>query len=293
VGVVLDPDPNAAARGRRLVLAAALFWSIGGAATKLLLAPNLGPMAIAFYRSLFAGLVLLPFVPRGRWVVRPRMFLCAAVFGVMIAVYIAAVHATTAANAIFLQFTGILWSVPLSALVLRERPQRRELIGIAVASVGIVAIVSHGYVGKPGEGMGIIYGLASGFCYGLLGVLLRWLRDLDSIWLSAFNNLSGALGLGVAMWLWSAPPPLPAARVGIALVAFGAFQMAIPYTLYARGLRDIGAPEAGLITLLEPVLNPIWVLLLVHERPAPASIAGGLFLLAGVACRYWPTPRRH
>ena len=43
------------------------------------------------------------------------------------------------------------------------------------------------------------------------------------------------------------------------------------------------APEAGLIALLEPVLNPIWVVLVTGERPAPATLVGGLFLLAGVA----------
>ena len=57
--------------------------------------------------------------------------------------------------------------------------------------------------------------------------------------------------------------------------------MAIPYALYARGLREIGAPEAGLIGLVEPILNPIWVVLFVHERPAGPTIIGGLFLLAG------------
>ena len=64
--------------------------------------------------------------------------------------------------------------------------------------------------------------------------------------------------------------------------------MAIPYALFARGLREIGAPEAGLIGLVEPILNPIWVVLFVHERPAGPTVIGGLFLLAGLAYRYWP-----
>ena len=46
-----------------------------------------------------------------------------------------------------------------------------------------------------------------------------------------------------------------------------------------------------MIGLVEPILNPIWVVLFVHERPAGATVFGGLFLLAGLAYRYWPERR--
>jgi drug/metabolite transporter (DMT)-like permease len=67
--------------------------------------------------------------------------------------------------------------------------------------------------------------------------------------------------------------------------------MALPYVLFARGLRDISTAEAGLIALIEPILNPVWVVLVVGERPAAATLAGGALLLLGVACRYLPAPR--
>ena len=59
--------------------------------------------------------------------------------------------------------------------------------------------------------------------------------------------------------------------------------LVIPYVLFARGLRHVPAAEAGLIGLVEPVLNPLWVYLQHGERPAPMTLIGGLFLLAGVA----------
>ena len=73
------------------------------------------------------------------------------------------------------------------------------------------------------------------------------------------------------------------------LVAFGVVQMAIPTLPFARGLRDVTAAEAGLISLLEPVLTPIWVALFHGETPTRATIVGGAILLSGVALRYWPT----
>lgn len=68
--------------GRRFVLAAAVLWSVGGAITKSL---TLDPLTIAFYRSLFAGLVLLPMVPRTRWVFRGALVPLCVIFGAMTA----------------------------------------------------------------------------------------------------------------------------------------------------------------------------------------------------------------
>src|SRR5689334_11555749 len=98
------------ASGRRYVLAAATLWSLGGLFAKSL---DLDGLTIAFYRGLFAGLALLPFIPRSRWVFRPVMIPLGLCFGAMTGLYIAAIKATTAANAIFLQCTSTFWTIPL------------------------------------------------------------------------------------------------------------------------------------------------------------------------------------
>jgi DME family drug/metabolite transporter len=278
----------APALGRCYVLAAALLWSLGGVFAKEL---ALDGQTIAFYRGLFAGLVLLPFIPRPRRAFRPAMLPLGLCFGAMTGFYIAAIKATTAANAIFLQCTSTFWMIPLSIVLLREPPDRRSVLGIGLATLGIAAIVLYGYDGRPDEGRGIALGLASGLGYAAVTVGLRGLRDLDPIWLSAINNLLGTLALGAWIVVTRGPIAWPAPPQVLALIAFGVVQMAIPYALFARGLREIGAPEAGLIALLEPVLNPIWVFLVNGERPAPATLVGGSFLLLGVACRYAPSPR--
>ncbi len=276
------------AAGRRMVLIAAVLWSVSGVVTKWL---DLPPLAIAFYRGLFAGLALLPFVPAGAVKFRPGLALLIVLFAAMTGLYLAAIKATTAANAIFLQCTATFWTVPLSYLVLGERPDRRSLAGIAMAMVGVLAIVLYGYRG-PEEWVGIVLGLASGVCYAAVAVGLRTLRDLDPIWLSAANNLGGAVVLGAWTLATVGTIAVPTPGQGAVLVAFGVVQMAIPYVLFARGLRAVPAPEAGLIGLLEPVLNPIWVVLVIGERPQAATIVGGLFLLGGVALRYLPIGRR-
>jgi drug/metabolite transporter (DMT)-like permease len=271
--------------GRWLVLAAAVLWSTSGVISKRL---ELDSLTIAFYRGLFAGLALLPLIPRRRWLLRPALLPLGGAFGAMVGCFLGAVKTTTAANAILLQCTAILWTVPLSAICLHERPDRRARVSIALVVLGIAFIVGWGYDGRPREWQGIALGLASGMLYGIIAVSLRGLRGLDPIWLSAALNLGGTVALGLWAWLSGQGLRTPSGPQLLVLIAFGAFQMAIPYALFARGLRDIGAPEAGLIGLVEPILNPLWVLLLVHERPAGPTVIGGLFLLAGLAYRYWP-----
>jgi drug/metabolite transporter (DMT)-like permease len=270
------------------VLAAALLWSLGGVFAKSL---ALDGLTIAFYRGLFAGLVLLPVVPRARWVFRPALLPLGLCFGAMTAFYIGAIKATTAANAIYLQCTATFWTIPLSAWLLRERPDRRSVWAIGLATLGIAAIVLYGYDGRPHEEVGIALGLSSGLAYAGVATGLRGLRDLDPVWLSAINNLLGAVALAIGLLIYRGAIIVPTASQTLVLLAFGALQMAIPYCLFARGLRAVSAPEAALLALLEPVLNPIWVVLIQGERPAPATLAGGLLLLSGVAIRYVPIPR--
>jgi drug/metabolite transporter (DMT)-like permease len=276
--------------GRRCVLAAAVLWSLSGVITKSL---ALDSLTIAFYRGLFAGLALLPVVPRRSWRLHWGLVPLGLIFGAMTGAYLGSVKLTTAANAIYLQYTSTFWTIPLSAWFLGERPDRRALLGIALATVGIAAIVGFRYgqgaaPDRPREWEGIALGLASGLGYAGVTVCMRALRGLDPFWLSAAGNLSGACVLGLWITAVRGGIHVPTPGHAATLAAFGVVQMAIPYMLFARGLREIGAPEAGLIALLEPVLNPIWVVLVVHEWPARPTLVGGAFLLAGVACRYAP-----
>ena len=58
--------------------------------------------------------------------------------------------------------------------------------------------------------------------------------------------------------------------------------MALPFFLYAKGQQNLGAMEASLFKLLEPVAATIWVALLVGEIPGIYSIAGGLLVIASL-----------
>jgi drug/metabolite transporter (DMT)-like permease len=74
------------------------------------------------------------------------------------------------------------------------------------------------------------------------------------------------------------------------LAVFGALQMATPYFLFARAIRTVGPQEAGIITLLEPLLNPLWAYLIAPDKETPTvwTWLGGGVLMAALVWRYAP-----
>ena len=67
-------------QGRLLVFLAAIMWSTSGMLAKLIALP--GP-TMACFRALFAGLILLPFLPRHAISFRPAMLGMVACFATM------------------------------------------------------------------------------------------------------------------------------------------------------------------------------------------------------------------
>lgn len=279
-----EPTPSLRS-SRALLLAAALLWSLGGVLAKNEWIERIpidarGPL-LACYRALFAAVCLIPFVNwrRVRW--RRGLLPMALSYAVMNGLYVSAMTRTTAAAAIFLQYTATAWAVLLGWLLLRERVRRGDLAAIAFAVAGIVCIVVAESTGATAAGN--LLGMGSGLAYAGVVVGLRGLRDEDPFWLIFVNNVVG--GLALLPWVLSMDVRLDAGQWSI-IAAFGMIQMAIPYVLFARAVRGVSAHEAALLTIIEAVLNPLWVLLFVGEFPPGSTWLGGGLIVAGLLLRY-------
>jgi drug/metabolite transporter (DMT)-like permease len=287
------------AHGRMCVVLAALLWSTSGAFTKLLTQPTgfgldqpaIDPLQIAFGRALFAGLALLPLLRRADLSFRPAMLGTAICFAAMNALYVTAMAIGSAANAVFLQYTAPMWMALVSIFWLKEPADRRTLFALAASMIGVAVIV----VGGWGDGDKLVAaGIAVGSGVAYAGVLigLRVLRASSSRWLTIFNHLFAAFALAPSLvFFWKAT--LSPAQL-VALFLFGSVQMALPYWLVARGLRRVSSQEAGMLTLLEPLLNPLWAFLIYpqqSETPSFYTLIGGACILAALAWRYWPAGR--
>ena len=79
---------------------------------------------------------------------------------------------------------------------------------------------------------------------------------------------------------------MPSARSWLGLVLLGTIQLGLAYVFYATAVKHISAIESALIPVIEPLFNPIWVLLFVGEAPGLWTIIGGVLVVGGVTGRY-------
>src|SRR5213075_2172375 len=118
-------------KGILLIAGAALLWSSGGIGIKAIADSAL---KVSFYRSLFAAIALLFFfrgrVLTRRWRSTPAFAFAILSYGACLTSFVVATKLTTAANAIFLQYAGVVWVLLLSPLVLREPMRSRDAIAI-------------------------------------------------------------------------------------------------------------------------------------------------------------------
>jgi drug/metabolite transporter (DMT)-like permease len=202
-------------------------------------------------------------------------------FAAMTACYLSAVVLSTAANAIWLQSTSPFWVLLFAVLVFRQPVVRRDLFPVICAAFGVGLILWFELQSK--DWSGVICGVASGLFFALVVSFMSQLREENGPWLVALCNGLAALALlpwVVSQHVW------PSWGQFAALAAFGAFQMAVPYLCLARGLQTVGSQEAAAITLIEPVLMPVWVYLVWGEVPAVWTIVGAAMILVGLLVRY-------
>jgi drug/metabolite transporter (DMT)-like permease len=279
------PVPRNSTRGRLLLVAAAVLWSTSGLFVKSpplqALEEHDRALVIACFRALIAGTCLVPFVDwkRARWTL--KMLPMVVSFAAMNFLFIAALTRGTAAAAIFLQYTGTGWAFLFGAMFLKEPVTRANLAALVFGFAGIACIVGGQWHGE--QFVGTLLALGSGLAYGGVIAALRALNREDSAWLVVLNQLVSAAVL--VPWIASRGL-LPTGPQWLVIGALGAFQMALPYVLFARGLATVPAQEAGLITLLEAILNPFWVWLFWGEQVVPSTWAGGGLILSGLLWRF-------
>lgn len=271
---------------RLYLIAGAALWSTGGFFIKEI---DAGATSITFFRCLFAGLLLAPAVTGRRFPRGPDIAVSVVLFALLLGLYVGATKETTAANAIFLQYTAPLYVIAFAPWLVGERLRSRDALPFAICSGGIVVLFLGNRSGDDLGGM--LMGAGSGFFYGLFLLWLRRVRYADPIAITFANCIGVAILFSFALL----NRDVNSEDLALLLV-MGAVQFALPYLLFTRGLREVESSEASLLALIEPVLNPIWVALFYGEDPSTATMIGGAIIVAGLAFRYAvlrdrPSPR--
>lgn len=258
-----------------LLAVTAIMWSLGGLLIKSV---NAHPLAISGTRSAISCLIILLYVKKPKFNWSFPQIAAGVTYASMVILFVAANKFTTAANAILLQYTAPIFVALLSAWMLKEKPKTVDWVAIVVVFGGMVlffidSIDTRGLAGN-------IFGLLSGISYGLFTIFMRMQKDgspVESVIMG--NAITAIIGLP---FLFS---EIPDTKGWLSLVVLGVVQLGIPYILYSKAITNATALEASLITMIEPILNPVWVILIIGERPGLFSIIGGIIVIVSVAVR--------
>src|SRR5437868_10059113 len=261
-----------------LVLGAAILWSTGGLFIK---ASHLSAYELSFGRSLLAAIIIAIFTRREGFGINRISAITSILYAALLILFVLATKLTTAANAIFLQYTAPVYVLILEPLFYKEKFRARDFITVAACVAGM----SLFFVGKlrPEDLTGNLFALASGVCFALFFLLLRHSKARN------VNRASSAIYGNLIVVLICAPAFIGAMQRGISAADFGRIaylgivQIGFAYLLFtlamARGVRSL---DAGIIGYVEPVLNPVWVFLFIGERPSGWAIIGGAIIVASV-----------
>lgn len=258
-----------------LLTAAAVLWSTGGVLIKLV---TWQPFAIAGMRSAIAASVLLLYVRRPNFHWSPPQLGGAVAYAGTVVLFAVANKYTTAADAILLQYTAPVYIAILGQLFLDERTTMLDWMTIAVVLGGMSLFLLDGL--KTGNWLGNVLAALSAICFALLVLFMRLQKEASPIESVILGNILAAL-IGLPFMFSS----MPDGRSWIGLLLLGVFQMGLSYLIYSKAVVSVTALEAILIPVLEPILNPILVLLWFGEKPAGVALLGGLVVLGAVVAR--------
>lgn len=266
-----------------LVVFAVLLWSTGGLFIK---ATTVDAFTVNAGRSLFAALTVAIFTFRKGLRLDKFTLLSSFLYAGTLSCFVYANKTTTAANAIFLQYTAPIYILIFAPFILKEKFRFADLITVAVCLGGMSLFFLEEQGSAEGLAPNVFWGnivaLFSGVFFGLYFILLRHPRSLQkNPALSVFYGNIIIVLLMIPLLVQN--PPAPTLTDFGAIAYLGIFQIGLAYILFTRGIAEgVRSLDASIIGFIEPLLNPVWVFLFISERPSKWAILGGLIILGGV-----------
>ena len=292
----------------------ALGWSLGGIFLKYV---NVNSFAIAGLRSSFAFLVMAMFTRQlPHFYVKDEdsgkidrvqtlyLWLSALSYAATMIMYVISNKLTYAANVIFLQYTSPVWVILFSAIILGEKNRKIDYVTFAGIAVGMVLFFADSLTENKSREfadtalLGNTIAALSGVTWAattlfqrkqqlLIAEKIRQTKRIPSHNTSkdAFmlaQIITAAFGLPFVFIMKGGIPDL---RSLTFLFLLGLLQMGIPNIMYSIGIKKVTALSASLITMIEPLMNPVWVFLFIGEKPTAKCLCGGFIILGFILLR--------
>jgi drug/metabolite transporter (DMT)-like permease len=260
--------------GSFYIVLAAIVWSFGGLLGKLIVWNGL---TIAALRGILAAMTIALYRRSWRVTLSPSIILAALSLTLTTVLFMVANKLTTAANAIVLQYTSPMYIILLSWIFFKQVPKRRDVFALLGVGFGIVLFFVDRFENASllGNSLGLLSGLS--FAGVFFANKLPKASPMDASYLG--NVLSvfllplllldeSFMRFDLSSWML--------------IVLMGVVQLGLGYILFSKGIQKTSATSAGIIAGLEPILNPLWVWLILQEQPSSFALFGALIVLSTV-----------
>ena len=201
----------------------------------------------------------------------------AVAYALTMVTFVIANRLTTSANVIMLQYSAPVWAALLGWLLIKEKPHWEHWLALVCVFGGLILFFRDGL--SSGHILGNIIALLSGVVFGAFSVFLRMQKEgdpSDSILLSHIICFI----IAIPFIIIYRPDFVPVMVLQIGFM--GIFQIGCASLLFSYGIKHVSAVQAMLTSLIELLLNPIWVLVITGERPTGTALLGGGIILAAV-----------
>ncbi|MCR5613967.1 DMT family transporter [Treponema sp.] len=290
----------------------AFCWSLGGVFLKHV---EVNSFAAAGFRSLFAFITLMIFskrfprvkifnidddARRSKIVNRKAtlyLWLGALTYSATMILFCIANKLTYSANAVFLQYTFPVWIIIFGPIILKEKNTKIDYIAILGVIVGMLLFFAENLFGsnqsadgkfKDTEFLGNILALISGITFAGTTIFQRKqsiTSPMDNTSFDSFMLAQLITAIFGLPFVFFAPNGFPDIKSLVFLILLGVVQMGFANFAYSLGIKKVPAFSASLITMIEPLMNPVWVLIFVHELPGLWCILGGVLIIACIILR--------
>jgi len=278
-----------------MIVSAALMGCVGLFARNI----NTSGDVIAFTRMTVGALCILAIMlyqGKGALIkqtkLSPSVIASGACLGLCLAAYVSSTKYTTLANAVFLIYTGPVFSTILAAIFLKEKIAKLTaglLTAVFIGCLFIIGIINY----SPETGLtvslsfskenfiGDMLGLASGLGYGLYLFFSRYRTDVGSDSRSFFNFLFGALA--IAVFFLMNPPSLAEmdSSSWVWLISMGFFIGFGALSLLTIAAKHLKAAELACVSYLETVVGAGIGIMMFGESLTALQTIGGILVIGG------------
>jgi len=258
------------------VFISAVLWSTNGLFIKLI---DLGPLTIVGVRSAIAAVMMIAIFNKNlRFNLSFPQLAGAVAYSATVILFASATKMTTAANVVFLHYTAPVFTALLGAWLLRERVSRLDWLIMSVVLGGMALFFLDEFT--PGGLWGNIMAIISAVTFAFMILFLRLQKSGSTLETVIIGNLITAI-----VCSYSIINEPPTAIDWLPLLYMGTIQIGLSFIMYCSAIRYLAALDAVLIQTIEPLLNPIWVFLVIGEAPGAWALTGGVIVLGAVTAR--------